>query len=192
VGGLVPDSTAVSTDPRLEETAVGSRAIHTGRLLRVREDTVTLPGGGVAIREVVEHPGAVAVVAVDDQGRVVLVRQWRHALGRALWEIPAGTRDVDGETPRQTAQRELAEETGLAAQRWRELGSAPLTPGYSTEIMHFFAAEELSEVEAHTDDDELVVVGRFGPEELGALFAESQLDVKTLAGLALAGRAVAT
>ncbi|MBV8301003.1 MAG: NUDIX hydrolase [Candidatus Dormibacteraeota bacterium] len=177
-------------DEELRETPLDSRVIHRGRLLALRDDIVRLANGAQASREVVEHPGAVAVVAIDDAGRVVLVRQWRHAVGRATWELPAGTRDVEGESPLETAKRELEEETGFLAGAWRDLGSAPLTPGYSTELMHYFAAADLTPSTPHLDDDELVRVGQFTGDELSALVREGQLDTKTIAGLALAGRPV--
>jgi len=127
-------------------------------------------------------------VAVDDSDRVVLVRQWRHAVGRATWELPAGTCDVAGEAHEATAARELVEETGLAAATWTLLATAPLTPGYSTEVMHFFAAGDLSPVAGHADEDEVVEVGRFDADALAGLLRDGELDVKTIAGLALAGR----
>jgi len=135
---------------------------------------------------VVEHPGAVAIVAIDGSARVVLVRQWRHPVGRPLWEVPAGTRDRD-EPPEQTAGRELEEETGMRARLRRSLGAWPLAPGYSTEVMHFYAATDLVAGEAHTDSDERIEVGRFLPAELKDLVGAGDVDVKTVAGLALAG-----
>src|SRR5205814_5175390 len=121
--------------------------------------------------------GAVAIIAVDDAGRIVLIRQWRHPVGRALWEVPAGTRDRD-EPAARTAERELEEETGLRAATWRPLGAWPLAPGYSTEVMHFFAAGGLLPGGAHTDSDERIEVGRFSPAEVGALVRNEQVDVK--------------
>jgi ADP-ribose pyrophosphatase len=106
---------------------VRRRSVFDGKLLRVFEDTVRLPGGREATREVVEHPGAVAVVATADDGRIVMVRQWRHAAGRAIWELPAGTRET-GEDPDATARRELTEETGYSAREWRDLGRGAVSP----------------------------------------------------------------
>src|SRR5579863_1041719 len=120
------------SDDDLREEPVDRRTVFDGRLLHVYADTVRLPGGGTASREVVGHRGAVAIVARDHAGRVVLVRQWRHAVGRAVWEVPAGTRE-EGEAPDATARRELAEETGYTASRWTELGHGPVSPGYSSE-----------------------------------------------------------
>jgi ADP-ribose pyrophosphatase len=126
-------SLAVSTDDRhLREEPLRRRRVYEGKLLHVFEDIVRLPEGREARREVVEHIGAVTVVATAADERVVLVRQWRHATGRALWELPAGTREP-GEDPAATAARELTEETGYAAAEWRELGHGPVSPGYSSE-----------------------------------------------------------
>jgi ADP-ribose pyrophosphatase len=170
----------------LREAQTGRRVIYEGRLLTFYEDDVRLADGTRAQREVVAHPGAVAIVAVDDTGNVVLVRQWRHAVGRALWELPAGTRDAD-EAPARTAERELAEETGLRASRIAPLATAPLTPGYSTEVMHFFLATGLTDGPTNRDADERMDVERFDRVGVAALVRDGEVDVKTLAGLALAG-----
>jgi len=165
---------------------VERRPVYQGRLLHVFEDIVRLPSGAEARREVVEHPGAVAIVARADDGRVVLVRQWRHAAGRALWELPAGTREA-GEDPAGTATRELTEETGYAAARWHDLGRGPVSPGYSSEEIWFFAAEGLTAGASNPDVDEIMDVRLFGLTELSELAAQGAVDLKTLAGLALAG-----
>jgi ADP-ribose pyrophosphatase len=170
----------------LRETQTSRRTIHSGRLLTFYEDDVRLADGTRAKREVVAHPGAVAIVAIDDDNRVVLVRQWRHAVGRALWELPAGTRDRD-ETPARTAERELAEETGLRAAQIAPLATAPLTPGYSTEVMHFFLATGLTEGPTERDADERMDVARFDRDEILALVRDGEVDVKTIGGLGLAG-----
>jgi ADP-ribose pyrophosphatase len=180
----------VSTnDDHLREEPVGRRPVYEGRLLHVFEDTVRLPSGREARREVVEHIGAVTVVAVDDDDRVVLVRQWRHATGRALWELPAGTRETD-EDPAATARRELNEETGYKAALWRELGHGPVTPGYSSEEIWFFAARGLKAGVSSPDADELLDVELFDAHQLGGLARRGEVDLKTLAGLALAGVAL--
>lgn len=170
----------------LRETRTSRRIIYRGRLLTFYEDDVTLADGTPAQREVVAHPGAVAIVAIDDDDRVVLVRQWRHAVGRALWELPAGTRDAD-EAPARTAERELAEETGLRATQISPLATAPLTPGYSTELMHFFLATGLSEGPTDRDVDERMDVERFDRDGIAGLVRDGEVDVKTIAGLGMAG-----
>jgi ADP-ribose pyrophosphatase len=124
-----------------------SETVYEGRVITLRRDTVAMPGGGDSVREVVHHPGAVAVLALDDDDNVVLLRQYRHPVGRHLWELPAGLRDEDGEPPLETAKRELAEEVQLAAARWSLLLSVNNSPGFSDELVHVFLAEELSPVD---------------------------------------------
>jgi ADP-ribose pyrophosphatase len=126
---------------------VASRTIYEGRVISLRLDTVAMPGGGESVREVVTHPGAVAVVALDDQDRVVLLRQYRHPVRGYLWELPAGLRDADGEAPLDTAKRELAEEVLLAAGRWSLLATTFSSPGFADEQVLIYLAEDLSDVE---------------------------------------------
>jgi 8-oxo-dGDP phosphatase len=129
-----------------EYEVVASEEIYTGRIISLRKDTVAMPGGGTSDREVVHHPGAVGIVALDDDDRVVMVRQYRHAVGEHLWELPAGLRDVDGEPPVDSARRELAEETQLAAARWSLLVTQHPSPGFCDELIQLYLAEGLSEV----------------------------------------------
>jgi 8-oxo-dGTP pyrophosphatase MutT (NUDIX family) len=124
-----------------------SETVFQGRVISLRRDTVTMPGGGTSVREVVTHPGAVAIVALDDEERVVLLRQYRHPVGQHLWELPAGLRDADGEPPLETARRELAEEAQLAAARWSLLTTTYATPGFCDELVLVYLAEGLTEVD---------------------------------------------
>lgn len=144
-----------------------SRVIHRGRYLTFRVDTVELPDGRRSTRDIAGHPGAVAVVAVDDRERVALVRQWRLPANDALLEIPAGGLDLrdDGskEDPEVAAQRELEEETGLRAGTWRKLAAFYTAPGFTDEYMHLFLATDLRA--AHPD-------GRLGPDEDERLILE--------------------
>jgi ADP-ribose pyrophosphatase len=117
-----------------------------GAFVVLRTDRVRMPDGEVARRDVVEHPGAVAVVALDDAGQVLLIRQYRHPAGHLLWEIPAGLRDVPGEPVRDTGERELREETGYAARTWHVLTDCYPSPGISTERVTVFLARDLAEV----------------------------------------------
>ena len=121
--------------------------VHEGRVISLELDTVAMPGGGESVREIVHHPGAVAVVAVDAEDCVVLVRQYRHPFGTHLWELPAGLRDADGEPPLETAKRELAEEALLSAARWSLLTTSYSSPGFCDEQVLIYLAEELSDVE---------------------------------------------
>jgi 8-oxo-dGTP pyrophosphatase MutT (NUDIX family) len=129
-----------------EYEVLASEEIYAGRVISLRRDTVAMPGGGAGVREFVHHPGAVGVLALDDEGRVVMLRQYRHPIGEYLWELPAGLRDVDGEPPLETARRELAEEAQLAAQRWSLLATTYSTPGFCDEMVLIYLAEGLSEV----------------------------------------------
>ena len=117
-----------------------------GAFVVLRTDQVRMPDGDVAPRDVVEHPGAVAVVALDDAGQVLLIRQYRHPVGHLLWEIPAGLRDVPGEPLRGTGERELREETRYAARTWHVLTDCYTSPGISTERVTVFLARDLAEV----------------------------------------------
>jgi len=130
-----------------EFRVVTSEPVYDGRIISLRRDTVTMPGGGTSVREVVHHPGAVAVLALTDDDDVVLIRQYRHPVGQHLWELPAGLRDADGEPPLETAKRELAEEVQLAADRWSLLISVNNSPGFSDELVHVFLAEGLHAVD---------------------------------------------
>lgn len=139
-------------DAAMEERTVSSIRPWEGRRIRVRVDEIERDDGHRSTREIVEHPGAVAILAWDGT-RLAMVRQWRHATGHALLEIPAGTLEPD-EAPEATARRELAEEVGLAAARWVEGLRFYTTPGFSTEIMHLYLATDLNDATADADEDE--------------------------------------
>ncbi len=126
-----------------EWPVVSSAELFRGRLVTVRTDKVRMPGNHIAERDVVIYPGAVAVLALDDAQQVLLIRQYRHPVGRLLWEIPAGLRDVAGEPPWHTAQRELLEEAGYRARDWRVLADYYTSPGFSTERLRVFLARDL-------------------------------------------------
>ena len=141
------------------ETA-SSETLHTGRIFALRRDQVRMPGGRVVTREVVEHFGAVAVVAMDDDGNIPMVYQYRHAFGRRLWELPAGLLDVGGEPAQLTAARELKEEAGLRADTWRVLVDLDSTPGFSDESVRVYLATGLTEVdrpEAHDEEADMTL-----------------------------------
>jgi 8-oxo-dGDP phosphatase len=147
---------------------VSSAELLRGRLITVRNDKVRMPDNNLAERELVIHPGAVAVLALDDASRVLLIRQYRHPVGRLLWEIPAGLRDVAGEPPWQTARRELLEEAGYRAGDWRVLADYFSSPGYSNERLRVYLARDLEFVpEAERDfvpeDEETQLVSAWLP-----------------------------
>jgi ADP-ribose pyrophosphatase len=132
--------------PRHDYDVLATEEIYAGRVISLRKDTVAMPGGGDSVREVVHHPGAVGIVAIDDDDRVVMLRQYRHPVRAHLWELPAGLRDVDGEPPVASARRELAEETQLAAARWSLLTTQHPSPGFCDELVLLYLAEGLTDV----------------------------------------------
>jgi ADP-ribose pyrophosphatase len=140
-------------DEPLDLEVIHSDLVYEGKVWDVRNDTVRY-GEGRIVRQYVEHPGAAAVIALDDRGRVLLIQQYRHPIRHRDWEIPAGLLDVAGESPLETARRELAEEVDLAASRWDELVSIFTTPGGNDEVVHLFLARGLSGVEPHERRDE--------------------------------------
>lgn len=133
---------------------VASETLYTGKIFALRADEVRMPGDGTARREVVEHYGAVAVAALDDDDRIVLVYQYRHPLGRRLWELPAGLLDIGGEDPALTVRRELVEEAGLEADTWSVLIDIDSAPGFSDESVRIYLATGLREVERPEAHDE--------------------------------------
>jgi ADP-ribose pyrophosphatase len=144
---------------------------------------LTVEEWGGREREIVEHPGAVAIVAVDHEGYVALVRQLREATRKYLLELPAGTAEP-GESPLETARRELREECGLTGGEWNELAAFWTTPGFCRERMHLFAAERVVRGEAAPEEDEELEVVRWPVAEIGDRLGEVE-DAKTLAGLLL-------
>jgi ADP-ribose pyrophosphatase len=122
---------------------VSSRRVFEGKILNLRVDEVRMPDGSTSEREVVEHDDAVAIVALDPDGRVLLICQYRHPVRKRLWELPAGLRDVDGESAPETAARELAEEVGIAADTWHTLVDTHPSPGMSTEAARVYLARDL-------------------------------------------------
>jgi ADP-ribose pyrophosphatase len=133
------------------ERTISSREAFSGHLLRLRVDTVELPDGTSATREIIEHPGAAAMVALTEDNEVLLVRQWRHPIGRVSLEIPAGTLDA-GETVEDCARRELVEEIGYWPGELRRLGAINVSPGYSNEVIHIFLARELQPYQQQAGD----------------------------------------
>ncbi len=174
---------------------VSSAELLRARLIAVRADKVRMPDNQIAEREVVLHPGAVAVLALDDTDRILLIRQYRHPVGRLLWEIPAGLRDVAGEAPYLTAQRELLEEAGYRARDWRVLADYFSSPGYSTERLRVYLARDLELVpEAERDfvpvDEEAYLLISWLPldEAVAKVFAGELHNGTTALGI-LAGYA---
>ncbi len=139
------------------EKTLDSETVYDGKIIKVLRDKALLEDGSAATREVVRHQGASAVLAVDGEGRAFFVKQFRYPVGRVLFEAPAGKIDP-GEAPLACAKRELAEECGVAAKKWTELGPLLSSPGFCDEVIWLFLAEELSDVGQNLDSDEFLDV----------------------------------
>jgi ADP-ribose diphosphatase len=160
--------------------------LYHGRILNLRVDKVRVPNVGEAIREVVEHPGAVVIVAIDVSGQVLLVKQYRHAVGRDLLELPAGTLEKN-ETPEAAAPRELREETGYSARRWDLLTRLFSSPGILTEEMHVYLARDLTEGKIEPMEDEDLHLERLPLIQAVARVKHGEIvDAKSIIGLLLA------
>jgi len=163
------------------------RTIHHGRIFTVQIETITLPKSGVLQAEIIRHPGSVVIIPVAESGDVVLVRQYRHAIGRSTWELPAGSLKKN-EDIEHAAIRECHEEIGLIPSQMRRVGSFFPTPGYCDEEMHFFTASGLRKPtpheQAHQDEDEDLEAMAFPVDVLRKMVASGEIvDLKTVAGL---------
>jgi len=168
------------------EQVVASRTVYSGTMLDVRVETVQRGEGRPSQREIVVPRGAVAMVAIDEQGQALFVRQYRSAIHRELLEIPAGTLNP-GEPPDDCARRELAEEVNLQAARWTPLAAVYSSPGFCTEMIHLYLAEGLSHADGQPDEGEELTVVRLPLSDTLSLIASGKIqDAKTTAGLLLA------
>lgn len=169
------------------ERTTASKRIFQGRVVNLRVDTVELESGRTSTREIVEHPGAVCMVPVDGEGRVLLVRQYRKAAGAWLLEIPAGTKDKPGESPEECAQRELTEECGQRAGRIERLGAFFSAPGFCTELLDCFLMTDLEPADGEAEFDELISVERYPLAEAIELVMNGTIrDAKSVSGIMIA------
>lgn len=167
----------------LEEKTIRSQTIFDGKLIRVFLEEVELPDGRTSTREIVRHPGAVAVLAFTEEGKLVLVRQYRNPLKKTILEIPAGKLEP-GEDPKVCAFRELEEETGYRAEEMQPVISFYTSPGFADEIIHLFEARGLMKGELNPDTDEFVEVEELTLEEAFGKMKEGQIcDAKTITAL---------
>ena len=174
-------------EPNLTETLVSKEIVFRGAIIRLEHWDVALPNGHHALREVACHPGASAVVALDEEGRILMVRQMRIAVGRLTLEIPAGKLDSAEEDPLDCAKRELSEETGFEADRWQKLTCMETTPGFCNERIHLYLATGLHAGASHPDDDEFVAVTRMPlSEAVDAVMNGTFRDGKTCLGIMMA------
>jgi ADP-ribose pyrophosphatase len=167
----------------LTEKQLSSEKIFDGRILHVRRDTVSLPNGSEATREVVDHPGGVCVLAMDDQGRVLMVSQYRYPYEKVLREIPAGKLEP-GEDPLSAVKRELLEETGATAGEISSLGQLYPSPGYCGEVLHMYMAWDLTYGETCPDEDEFLTLERIPFKDLVDQILKGEIkDAKTVAAV---------
>ena len=191
-----PDRPEPAADDPLRERVVASEVLRRSRILEFRIDTIETADGKRSTRDIAGHPGAVAVVAIDDADRVLLVRQWRHATGGPLLEIPAGTLDrlADGslEDHAVAAARELEEETGSRAASFRHLGSFYTAPGFTSELIHVYVATGLTSAHAdglRPDDDEHLELKPMPFADVLAMAMRGEIhDAKSMVGLLMAAR----
>ena len=178
-------------EQNLIETYQDGKVVFDGKIIRLEHWTVQLPNGNMALREVACHPGAAAVVALDDEENVILVRQYRAPVGRLTLEIPAGKLDSAEEDPFECARRELSEETGLMADNWRKLTVLETTPGFCNERIHLYLATGLKQGETHPDEDEFVATTRMPLKEAVSRVMDGTFrDGKTALGIMMASAAL--
>ena len=183
----MPDNTGeLPGDSHSSEPTISSKRIYEGHIINVRVDTVGMPSGRDATREIVEHSHAVCIVPIDDDGNVVLVRQYRKPAEETLLEVPAGGVE-DGEVSEEAVLRELQEEIGYTADHLKHLSSFWVAPGWATEYMHAYLATGLRESRLEADEDENIEVVRLPFDEAIAMFKTGEInDGKTIAALLLA------
>ena len=172
-------------DESLNEIFVSTERIYAGKVVNLRRDIVSLPNGREASREVVEHPGAVAIVPVLPDGRILLVRQFRHPVGKVLIEIPAGKLDK-GEAPDRCALRELEEETGYRAGSLECKASIFTGPGFTDEVIHIYIARDLVKTTVNPDEDEFLEVRAYELRDIRHMIRDGLIcDAKTISGMYL-------
>ncbi len=173
-----------------EEKTVSEQHIYTGNIIKVEKVTVTLPNGKLATRDIVRHPGASAVIPLNEDGELYMVRQFRKPLNAVSLEIPAGKLDA-GEDPAVCAARELKEETGLTSHQITHMASVHSTPGFSDEILHIYAAVGLNEGESCADEDEFISAEKYPVAELiDKVFSGEITDAKSIIGIFLADKII--
>ncbi|MCC6013871.1 MAG: NUDIX hydrolase [Candidatus Verstraetearchaeota archaeon] len=165
------------------EELIKSELVYSGKLIKVRLDEVKLPNGKISKREIVVHRGAVAILALDNDNNIILIRQYRHAAGKFMWEIPAGTLE-EGEDPLECAKRELLEETGYIANKIEKLIQFYVAVGYCTEIIHLFIARELKKLSQKTEEDEFISVHLIPIDRALEMIKNNEIeDAKTIIGI---------
>ncbi len=173
------------------EKTLKTEDIYKGNIIRIQKQTVSLPNGKEATRDIVLHPGASVVIPINDNGELYMVKQFRKPLDLTTLELPAGKLDSPGEDPKICAERELMEETGLTADKIEHLISIHTTPGFCNEVIHVYTATGLTQGEACTDEDEFLDVERLHISELVDMVLEHKItDAKTIIGILMAERII--
>ena len=168
----------------LSETKMKSNTVYQGNIVSLHVDEVRLPSGKTGTREVVEHPGSVGIIAIDKDGKAILIRQFRYAVREVLWEIPAGKLNP-GEDPKDCAKRELEEETAFSAGRLERIASFYTSPGFSSEMLHLFLGTNIIPGTGQPDDDENIKTYRLSRDAIDTMMENGEIrDAKTLLGLA--------
>lgn len=167
----------------MAEETLSSRTVYTGRAVKLRVDTVRMPGGRETTREIVEHENCVAIIAVDDEDNILLVSQFRKPVEKELLEVPAGGIDP-GETPEDSVRREMREETGFLPQKVERLGGFYSSPGFCTEYLYLYLATELVSSPLQAEDSENISLVRVPLAQIPGLIASGSIcDAKSIAGL---------
>lgn len=165
------------------ETVLSSDTVYAGNVLKLVRKTIRLPTRRTTVRDVLEHPGSVGIVPLFDDGKIILIKQFRIATGGVIWEIPAGTLE-NGESPEACARRELEEETGYVCRSIESLFKCYLAPGYSTELMHFFVARDLVKTRQHTEEDEMITTHNVTPIQVLKMVETGDIrDAKTISAI---------
>ena len=173
-----------------EEKTVSEKHIYSGNIINVELVTVTLPDGRQATRDIIRHPGASAIIPINEKGEVYMVRQYRKPIEKVSLEIPAGKLDA-GEAPEVCAERELKEETGLSAEHITHMISMHSTPGFSDEILHLYAATGLNEGESCSDDDEFISSEKYPIAQLEEMVLKGEItDAKSIIGILMADKMI--
>ena len=164
----------------IPEPVLSSEIVYNGKIVNLARKQIRMNNGKTTVRDVIEHPGSVAIVPLLDDRRIVLIRQFRLATGSFIWEIPAGTLEKD-ESPEACAKRELEEETGFQCGSLDPLFNCYLAPGYSTELMHLYLARDLKKTTQHIEEDEIITIHEVSPNEALQMIGRGDIrDSKTI------------
>lgn len=160
-----------------------NKLIHQGKLISIHKERVDFPGGGHTHFDIVKHPGGAVIAAINEQNEICLLKQWRHAIGQFIWELPAGCLEPN-EPPLETAKRELEEEAGVIGNTWQALGKVTTTPGFSNEILYFYKATDLTPGTLKLDEAEQLEAYWLSLESVFDMARSGEIiDAKTLAFL---------